>query len=170
MATYRIDPSSSRVWIDMRTNLHPAHIEAEGLKGSVDAEVTDGVIDLAASTAAHLELAVDRLTSDNSLFQREVQKRVDGRRYPSIAGELRMVTGTEEPGRYAVTGDLTFHGVTRSVEGDVKLTVVDGDTLNLEGEHVFDIRDYNIEPPKLLMLKAYPDVTVRVRIVARREG
>jgi polyisoprenoid-binding protein YceI len=154
----------------MRTNLHPAHVEADGLEGFIDAEFSDGAIDPTAPAAARIEFPVGRLTSDNGLFKREVQKRIGARRHPSIVGELRTVRALDEPGRYAVTGDLAFRGVTRSVEGEVHVGVSDQETLNVEGQQVFDIRDFGIEPPRLLMLKAYPDVTVRVRIVARRES
>jgi hypothetical protein len=45
-----------------------------------------------------------------------------------------------------------------------------GDSLQLDGEKVFDIREFGMEPPRILMLKVYPEVTVRVSIVADREG
>jgi hypothetical protein len=39
----------------------------------------------------------------------------------------------------------------------------------VEGEQVFDVRAFNLEPPKILLLRVHPDVTVRVRVVAERE-
>jgi polyisoprenoid-binding protein YceI len=170
MARFRITPDSSWAWIDMRTNLHGAHVETSGLEGSLDAELAGGRIDLARPPSARLELATDRLRSDNPLFERELQRRVDGRRYPTIVGELRTLRELDSAGSYAAEGDLTFHGVTRRVKGELRLLVEGDDAIQLEGEQVFDIRDFNIEPPKLLMLKAYPDVKVRVRLTARREG
>ena len=52
MARFRIIPDSSTVWIDMRTNLHGAHVETNGLEGFLDAELADGRIDLATPSAA----------------------------------------------------------------------------------------------------------------------
>jgi polyisoprenoid-binding protein YceI len=76
-----------------------------------------------------------------------------------------------DAGRYRVSGDLTFHGVTRPVEGEVSVSMPDGDkTLVFEGEQTFDIRDFGVQPPKILMLKVHPDVKVRVRVVAEQEG
>ena len=37
------------------------------------------------------------------------------------------------------------------------------------GESTFDIRDFGMEPPRILMLKVQPEVGVRVEIVAERE-
>ena len=42
-------------------------------------------------------------------------------------------------------------------------------TICLEGEHTFDLRDFAFEPPRILMLRVYPEVTVKVRVVARAE-
>ena len=49
--------------------------------------------------------------------------------------------------------------------------VVEGaDTLRMCGSSVFDIRDFGMEPPRILLLKMAPDVTVSVDIVARKEA
>ena len=47
---------------------------------------------------------------------------------------------------------------------------LDDGTLQLDGSSTFDIRDFGMEPPRILMLKVHPEVTVRVAIVATREG
>jgi polyisoprenoid-binding protein YceI len=69
-----------------------------------------------------------------------------------------------------VRGDLTFHGVTRPVEGEVSVSLPDDRTIVIEGEQTFDIRDFGVQPPKILMLKVHPDVKVRVRVVAEQEA
>ena len=170
MARFRIIPDSSTVWIDMRTNLHGAHVETNGLEGFLDAGLADGRIDLATPPAARLELAVDRLRSDNPLFERELRRRVDARRHPLIVGELRGLRELGPSGAYLAEGDLTFHGVTRRVTGELRLLVEGDGAIQLQGEQVFDIRDFGIDPPKLLLLKADPEVKVRVRLDAVREG
>ena len=169
MARFRIIPDSSWAWIDMRTNLHGAHVETNGLEGFLDVELAGGRVDPANPPGGRLELATDRLRSDNPLFERELQRRVDARRHPAIVGELRGLRELGSAGAYLAEGDLTFHGVTRRVSGELRLLVEGDDAVQLEGEQVFDIRDFGIEPPKLLLLKAYPEVKVRVRLAARRE-
>jgi polyisoprenoid-binding protein YceI len=73
-------------------------------------------------------------------------------------------------GRYHVRGDLSLHGVTKPIEGDVTLRAIDDETVEVEGEKVIDLRDFGLQPPKILMLKVYPDVKVRAKVVATREG
>jgi len=72
-------------------------------------------------------------------------------------------TGTE--GRYRVAGEITLRGVTRPYEDELTVTAVDDHTVRLEGERTFDIRDFGMEPPKILTLRVFPDVTVRVDIL-----
>ena len=72
-------------------------------------------------------------------------------------------------GQYQVRGDLSFHGITRPVEGEL-LIKADISSIVLEGEQTFDIRDFGVDPPKILMLKVHPDVKVRVRAIAEQES
>jgi polyisoprenoid-binding protein YceI len=71
--------------------------------------------------------------------------------------------------RYVVRGELTFHGVTHAVEGEVGLRSLDEQTVEIEGHQVIDMRNFGLEPPRLLMLKVEPEIRVRGRVVARRE-
>ena len=48
--------------------------------------------------------------------------------------------------------------------------VHDDHTVNLAGQSTFDIRDFGMEPPRILLLKVQPEVTVRVEIVAEKES
>jgi polyisoprenoid-binding protein YceI len=73
------------------------------------------------------------------------------------------VEKTDTPGTYLVTGDLTFHGRTMSFTHDMTI-VQQGNTIELKGEYVFDIRQFNLKPPSMLMVKVYPEVAVRVEL------
>ena len=124
---------------------------------------------LATAPAGKLSLPVARLSSGNPLEDRELRKRIDARRFPSIDGVLTGMAAGDD-GRYRVSGDLTFRGVVRHCEDEMTVEVVDDDTIRLDGESTFDIRDFGMEPPRILMLRVHPEVVVRVEIVAVKEG
>ena len=168
MATFRIDPRRSRVWIEARSSMHPIHGEAEGLEGSIEANVADGRIDVAEGPMIQIQLPVDKLQSGKRLEDAEMMRRIDARRFPTIKGQTIEVK--ENNGRYRIRGDLTFHGVTLPVEGEVTISAPDERSLVIEGEQTFDIRDFGVDPPKILMLKVHPDVRVRVKVVAQQES
>lgn len=171
MARYRIVPERSTVWIDARSSLHPIHSETSGLSGFFVGEVSPGGrIDTALAASAVVELPVAALSSGNPLYDREMRRRVDARRFPLIRGELREIKETERQGTYLVRGDVTFRGVTRAYEDEVVVRRLDHGALEFSGAHTFDIRDFGMEPPRILMLRVHPEVDVRVRIVAVPEG
>lgn len=169
MARFRIVPDKSAVLIEASSSLHPIHTRTVGLVGFLEVDVHEGVIDTAAHPQGQLSLRVDRLSSGNRLEDRELQRRIDARRHPTIDGRLERMTKANGDGRYRVAGDLTFHGVTRRCEDDLVITPLDDRTLRVEGESSFDIRDFGMEPPRIFMLRVHPDVKVRIEVVAEKE-
>jgi polyisoprenoid-binding protein YceI len=170
MAKYRLIPESSRIWAEARSSLHPIRSETNGLEGYIEAEIAEGRADLSAAPKARVQLETARVKTGNPLYDTELSRRLETRKYPRITGEVREVTALAAANRYHVKGDLSFHGVTHPVEGDVTLRIVNDTTIELEGENVIDIRKFGLEPPRLLMLKVYPDVRIRGRVLAEREN
>lgn len=162
-STYRVVSDASEVSIHARSSVHPIDGRASAVTGTVDAELVDGggVV----LTGGRLEVPIDALRSGNPLEDAELKRRVDARRFPTIAGEMRSATALGSDGRFRVEGDLTFHGVTKSITGELRVTH-EGDQLRVEGEHTFDIRDFGIKPPRILLLRVYPEVRVRIELVA----
>ncbi len=167
---YSIVPERSRVWIDARSSLHPIRTSTTGLSGWVDVTLVDGVVDLSAPARGHLELRVDLLRSGNPLEDRELRRRINARRFPTIEGDMRSMGNGLGAGRYLVDGDLTFLGATRRYQEEMTLAVADERTITLAGAATFDVRDFGMEPPRILMLKVEPEVVVRVELVAEKEG
>ena len=64
---------------------------------------------------------------------------------------------------------VTIHGTTRELSGGLELTLAEDGTALITGQQRIDIRDFTIDLPSVLMLKIFPDVTVRFRIQAVRE-
>ena len=91
MHRYRIVPPRSRVWIDARSNVHPIHTEADGLEGWVELDIDDGTVNVDQTPRGHLEYPVENLKSGNALEDRELRRRIDTRRYPTITGELKYL-------------------------------------------------------------------------------
>ena len=171
MVRYRIDPERSTVSIDARSSLHPIHSMTNGLDGYVDLELEpDGAVDLTAKPDAQLSLPVTRLSSGNRMEDRELQKRIDARRYPTINGVLEQIKRADSNGSYRVSGVVTFRGVSRPHEDEMTIHVTDDRTIELAGTSRFDIREFGMEPPRILMLRVDPEVDVRVDIVAIKEA
>jgi polyisoprenoid-binding protein YceI len=160
---YTFDADRSCVWINARSNLHPINSETRGIRGWVEATAqADGTLDVD-SVSGMLEVWAHRLSSGNRLYDLELRRRIDAKTYPTIAGQIIRVAAAQRPGEYLVTGDLTFHGKTRTFEHEMVIAITDG-AISLKGDYVFDIQQFNMKPPSMLMLKVYPEIAVRVEL------
>jgi polyisoprenoid-binding protein YceI len=115
-------------------------------------------------------LPVSRLSSGNGMEDRELQKRIDARRFPTIDGVITSVERSAGGSTYRVNGDVTFRGVVRSHSDEMTISSSGDSTIELAGSSSFDIRDFGMEPPRILVLKVQPDVEIRVEIIAEKEG
>jgi polyisoprenoid-binding protein YceI len=168
---YRIVPERSHVWVDAQSNVHPIHSSTDGLEGYLDLQISpDGGIDTSEAPAGKLSLPVSRLSSGNRLEDREMQKRIDAQRYPTIDGALEKMERSGNDGSYKVRGDITFRGVARTYEDEMTLDTLSDGFIKLVGKSRFDIRDFGMDPPRALMLRVDPEVDVRVEIVAEKEA
>ena len=168
MARFLISPQRSEVWAEARSSLHPVRVHTAGLRGEVEAEVVDGRPRLSMPT--YVEVETERLRSGNPLVDGELQRRLDPRKFPHIRGELTGTSAGNGAGTSRLTGTLTLHGVTRSLDVDVTVRQLDPRTLEIEGARAIDMRDFGLPPPSFLMFKMQPEVQVRARLVAEREG
>jgi polyisoprenoid-binding protein YceI len=167
---FLVDSEASRVSIEARSSLHPIRSETSGVKGWFEATFdAEGSLDPGADLGGHLQLSAESLSTGNGLYDREMRRRIDVRRYPMIAGDLLSITPTPTPGRYRVEGNVTFRGESRRASDEMAIGLGTGGEVRLEGEHTFDMRDFKMEPPKLLTLRVFPDVLVKVALVARAE-
>jgi len=163
---FEIDADRSQVWLTARSSLHRIKATTSAVSGWLDSEVDTDRLDLSRPARARLVVDLEHLATGNPLYDRELRHRVDTDRYPSIVGDLATLEPVGDDGHYRVTGDLSFHGVTRSVTDDLEVRLLDPCTVALGGSSSFDVRDFGLEPPKMLGLRVHPDVEVRVRIVA----
>jgi polyisoprenoid-binding protein YceI len=114
--TYTIDPAHSAAGFKVR-HLMVANVRGEfsGVSGTV-------VFDPANPAASKVEATI----LVNSIHTREDQRDthlksadfLDAEKYPTMTFVSRSIAGSG--GEYKVTGDLTIHGVTRSVTLDVE--------------------------------------------------
>jgi polyisoprenoid-binding protein YceI len=113
-----------------------------------------------------VSLPVKRLRSGNPLQDRELHRRLDARRHPTIDGVVTAIERAGEPGRYRVTGEVTFLGISRPHTDEMAFGVDEDGLLHVEGSSVFDVREFGMEPPRILVLRVEPEVSVRVALVA----
>ncbi len=161
---YEIDASRSSVAIVATSSVHDIHADAPAPSGWIELSGTPGRFGPKTTVSGRIEVAAGELSADNPLVEREMKRRIDARRYSVISGEATRVesAGGDE---IALSGEITFLGRALEVEGTVTVTA-DGEGLRVTGSQVLDVRAWGLKPPKLLMLKVHPEVTVTIDLVA----
>ncbi len=156
----------SAVLIEARSTVGPITFGALDVAGWVEADVVNGAVVDTPTPSAHVEIPIDRLRSGNALYDAELARRMGAKKFPVAALELTACAAVGVDGRFRLSGSVSLHGVERDVDGVVAVGLADGERLSVSGDHVFDIRDFGIELPTVLMLRIYPDVTVRLHVDA----
>jgi polyisoprenoid-binding protein YceI len=163
---YELDPERSVILIEVRSSVGPISFGALGVTGSVEVAISDNEVCTDLPPSADLEIAVDGLRSGNSLYDAELLRRIDARRFPTATITLRESDSIATGNRYHLAGDLTFHGITKRTEGTVTVAFPSEHQMVVDGEQAFDIRDFDLASPTVLMLRIYPDVKVRLHVEA----
>ena len=167
MRRLRVNPDSSTIVVEARSNVGPIAWEAVGPTGEFAVALSDGGAATDPSPQGWLELRLDTLTSGNRAYDAELQRRLDTRRHPAARVELREVRRAGNSHRFHVVAQLGLHGVEREVDGEIEVEVREDESVLVTGQQQIDIRDFGLPAPSTLMLKVYPDV--RVHLVVQGE-
>lgn len=159
MTVYRIDPSASTVHVSAKSTLHGIDGHADGIVGTIEIG-GDGAL-----VGAHVEVEAERLRWGNPLLDRETRRRIDVRSHPTISGHVRRVDTTDGESLH-LRGTIAFLGIEHEVDGDIVVTASTPDRLVVEGEQSFDVRDWGLEPPNLLLIRVEPIIRVRIHVEA----
>jgi len=166
--TYAISPAESSLIVNARSTLHAIRANVAGLTGTVAAAWNaDGTIASSPPLAIHVEFPLDQVRSGNAMQDREMLKMVDARRFPKVAGDLKSVEVIVPPDRYRATGEITLAGRARPYGGEFTIAAA-GDDLTVEGEVSIDMRDFGLQPPRLLNFTVDPVLRIKLRLVARK--
>jgi PadR family transcriptional regulator PadR len=163
---YVVAPERSAVLVEARSTVGPITFGALGITGFVECRTGADGIDPGEHTRARLELPLEQLRSGNGLYDAELLRRIDARRFPVAVLELVGCTPVGDAGRYRLDGQIDLHGTTRPLRGSVTAAMASPGVIAVHGDQGFDIRDFDIVIPTVLMFRIYPDVTVRLQIEA----
>jgi polyisoprenoid-binding protein YceI len=165
---FRVNPEKSTVDVRLRVNLHPSHVSTSALSGTIDCELdAAGRPRLDRPYGARLTLPVKAISSGNALQDREMRRRFDASRYPTITVNVDTGESLGKTDRYRAVGRLTMHGQTREIAANVRVRT-SGREMTITGKQVLNVREFGIDPPRLILLRMEPEVDVRVHIVAER--
>lgn len=163
-----LDPDRSTVTVHASSSLHPITTDAP-VTGWLEVTLDgDGQVDATAPVDGEVEVALGAMRSGNPLIDREAERRLHIRRYPTVTGRLTELCadGGDADGGYEGAGTLEFHGVSRPLHGLLRLAEDADGALALEGTVELDVTDFGVQPPSLLVVKVHPQIRVALSAVA----
>ena len=128
-------------------------------------QLTSGTVTVQLSSLA----SVDSVAGYNvSNRDRIVQQSLDVNQFPSAVLKLQTVaipTGADsgQTVTFPVTGDLTIHGVTRTVMATVQLRVLNG-TPQVVATIQTNMTDFGVQPPSIGFTTVQPAVTIEAQL------
>ena len=165
-AHFALVPDRSAVLVEARSSVGPLTFGVIGLTGSIETRVRGGGVLPDELTTATVIVPTEGLRSGNAIYDAELRRRIDARRFPEVVLELDECVPSGAPDHYQVASEVTIHGVARRLEGTVVVDQPSPGRLSVTGEQVVDIRDFDISSPTVLMLRIYPDVVVKLYLEA----
>lgn len=164
---WTFDDERSTLAIDARSSIHPIHTVTR-VAGWI--ELDEGGQPVGGGPGAKpigaIAFDISAMRSGNPLIDRESERRLQPKRYPTVTGELTsLVLRTD--GAYDGGGRLTFHGVTRDITGALTIALT-ADELRLAGSTTVDVTDFGVQPPSLLVVKVHKEVAISLAAVATR--
>jgi polyisoprenoid-binding protein YceI len=147
------------------TLVHPLHT-VQGISNQVSSQLmlSENGIQI---KRVNVSIPVQSFDSGNRRRDRDMLKVTEADRYPEVTFVSSDIV--EQNGALAVTGQLSFHGVTREIKFTAQ-QVRQGEELVVEGGFVISLEEYNIERPSIFTMKVKDDLQVSFRMVYPHGG
>lgn len=166
MRQYKVDTGRSQLMVCARSSIHDTNTKWTRISGQV---VTDAATLVEKGATASFEVDMRDFDAGDWLKNRKLKKDMDVGRYPTAKFELTELRDVkqQDDGSFVATaiGTLTWRGRSVALEIAGKGSV-DAGGIDATGTFELDIRDLGMKPPKILMFKVDPEVSVEVTLRA----
>lgn len=164
---YAIDARASSLTYEARSSLQAITGRAEEIGGYVEAAWNDeGTLLATPRPVMHLEVPLSKLRSGSTVKDQEIWRLVDVERSPMIFADLHSIEPLYGAFIYQAVGDVTLSGIRKRYAGQLLVVREDADSISVRGDLEFDIRQYDLQPPRALFVRIEPVIVVHLSLVA----
>lgn len=167
MPSYNVDTGRSQLVVRARSSIHDTNTTFTKISGTVQAD--SATLEDTGATAS-FQVDMGSFDAGDWLKNRKLKKDVDPGRYPTATFELSELRDVKrnDDGSFAAkaVGTLAWRGRNVTLEVAGKGTM-DDNGIDATGTFDLDIRELGMEPPKFLMFKVDPEVTIEVTLRAK---
>jgi polyisoprenoid-binding protein YceI len=105
---------------------------------------------------------VKSFDSGNSNRDSHALEALEALKFPNVSFSASNIQ--ESNNELSIKGNLTFHGVTKPIEIKAKKTVSKGN-IKIEGKFDINMKDYGVEPPGLMGVRADEKISLNFNMV-----
>ena len=162
MPLYTVDSSQSRIEVRARSRIHDTTSVFDSIRGSVEAAP-----ETLRENGARASFTVDMGSFDAGdwLKNKKLASEIDPKRYPTATFELarlERISDRDHGGfEVAARGRLRYRNHTLEIEISGTGTM-DVEGIEARGHFDLDLRDLGMKPPRFLMFKMDPELTIDV--------
>ncbi len=156
--TWRVVPEESYLRFSGSTSLQDFHGSATVVGGVLDTDPDH--------PGGYIE--ADATTMDTGASRRDRRMHAEvmrSKNFPTVRFDLRAVDPT--PDGMIARGTWTMRGIARELA--IPVRVARGDTVHAIASFILDIRRWDIDPPRVMVVAVDPDVRVEIDLLLRAE-
>jgi polyisoprenoid-binding protein YceI len=175
-ATSQMDlQPESKVWVEGTSSVRSYKCNAVALNAALQTESGNAVEAILAGdkalNSADLTIEAAKLECGNGTMNGHMRKALKSEANPAILFRLASyeLTKSADTLRVEMTGDLTLAGAQKTITLQALAKDGGNGTLLVEGTHELNMKDYGINPPKLMLgtLKVHDKVKVGFSLVLK---
>ena len=155
---YTIDSTTASVLFAASSSLHPIRSNAPA-RGWFEADIENDRFARGSALSGRLEVPLADLSSGNALVDREMRRRAGSATHPLIIADIESTLDLEGT-QATIAGTIHFSGRSELVQGTIAL--LPGPRIAGTGE--FDVRWWGFDPPRILVVRVDPIVTVEIDV------
>jgi polyisoprenoid-binding protein YceI len=164
---YNVDTAQSKMLVQARSKIHDTTSTFDRILGSVDA--TPDTLEQEGAKAS-FTVEMGSFDAGDWLKNKKLKSEIDPKNYPTATFELggldKVVKRDDGAFEVKARGLLRYRG--REVELEITGSgTMDDGSIDAKGTFDLDLRDLGMKPPRFLMFKMEPELTVEVFLRAR---
>lgn len=152
LRSYRLVRNRSRLWAEVRATLQQIQVEATDFDGHFELPQHNGRLAAGAVKAGRFTVSAQGLEGNNLLFNRDLARTIEVRKFPQLVGDLEEIVSGPGPDEMLMRGTLRLRGAQSAVEGRIRVDYPDARHVRLQGGSQFDIESHGIRPRRLIVL------------------
>ena len=173
-----IPDSSSRLWVEGRSNINEFECQANQYSGKaslIDSnEQIEFIQEEQGRVFLQVEIRVDGFECGKNRMNRDLQDALKSSEFPEItflfgsAEILEMPSENDQAFDLEVSGFLTVAGNTRNIRFNTRAFFLEANKVRAIGNTTIKMSDYDVTPPTALMglIKANDELTVNFDLIA----